>query len=222
MTGDFAYRGTAVNAEVSGTNHALSPGTTLQAQLHSNPVNLGNFKTDTTGSITAQLTIPGDVPAGYHTLHFYGTDISGQPIDIFKTIYIAATADDKDGNGVLDSTQKCVGFDPAGIDSDHDGIDDACDNAITLPPAPVQVTALFSSATQNLEISTKPATSAQSEEASPTVASSNSPKVLAARTSGPAAVAKKDLKIPARYYIAVGFGFLAATSLSYLFKRGQA
>jgi lysophospholipase L1-like esterase len=229
LTSGSAYRGTAMDISIIGTDHALAAGTTLQAQLHSNPLNLGGFKTDSSGNLSAQIVVPGDVPAGYHTLHFYGADILGQPIDIYKTLYIAATADDTDGNDIADSSQTCVGIDSAGVDSDKDGIDDSCDGTIGLPPAQAEISAVLSSSTQTLLASAAPS----DIESSSTTATlpSDQPaapraEVLAVRTAGPSAahpstmVAKNGLQIPARYYLAAGLGFLTLTGLSYFYKRG--
>lgn len=131
---DLAYVQMPFSVSISGSQAALPLGTTLQAELHSTPISLGNFKTDSSGNLSTQITIPSNTPAGYHTLHFYGTNLDGQTVDIYKYIYVATSADDLDGNGVLDVSQKCVGVEAAGQDFDKDGIDDACDADITEPP----------------------------------------------------------------------------------------
>ena len=135
ISNDLAYRQVPIDFSISGAEHSLGAGINLNAELHSTPVSLGSFETSSTGDLTSQIAIPSTIPAGYHSLHFYGTDINGQAIDIYKDIYVAATADDLDGDGVTDSTQKCVGVEPAGQDYDQDGIDDSCDGDISVPPA---------------------------------------------------------------------------------------
>jgi len=111
----------------------MASGFSFQAQLHSDPIILGNYQTGVGGNLTVQVPIPATMPTGYHSLHFYGQDVSGQSIDIYKTIYIANTADDMDGDGVDDSAEACVGVPVSNQDYDKDGVDDACDAEIAQP-----------------------------------------------------------------------------------------
>jgi lysophospholipase L1-like esterase len=134
MTPDVAYQQTPMNVSLDGSEAALASSSTLQAEIHSTPIRLGNFTTDPSGDLSAQLMIPVTVLPGYHTLHFYGTNLLGQPVDIYKYIYVARSAEDLDGDGALDSTQRCIGVSAAGEDFDQDGIDDSCDPDITVPP----------------------------------------------------------------------------------------
>jgi lysophospholipase L1-like esterase len=136
MSADQAYEQTPIDIKISGTAYDIKPASTFQAELHTTPIGLGQFISDAGGNVTAQITIPASVPAGYHTLHFYGPDLTGQTIDIYKYIYVAASQNDIDGNGVMDSYQACVGVVASGQDFDKDGIDDSCDGNITLPPVP--------------------------------------------------------------------------------------
>lgn len=135
MAPDLVYQQVSVYISVGASETALSPLTTVTAELHSTPISLGSFKTDTSGGLSAQITVPFTVLAGYHTLHLFGINLLGQPVDIYKDIYVASSAEDLDGNGVLDGLQQCVWIMPSGQDSDKDGIDDACDANITQPPA---------------------------------------------------------------------------------------
>ncbi|MBX4197481.1 SGNH/GDSL hydrolase family protein [Candidatus Saccharibacteria bacterium] len=137
ISAEFAYQQVPIDISINGAAHSLTPGSTIQAEVHSDPVSLGSFKVDTDGNLSVHVIVPTSVPAGYHSLHFYGTDLVGQQIDIYKDIYVAATADDLDGNGVMDSVQKCIGVPESGQDFDRDGVDDACDGNITEPPAAV-------------------------------------------------------------------------------------
>ncbi|MBX6334924.1 hypothetical protein IRY61_06340 [Candidatus Saccharibacteria bacterium] len=50
-------------------------------------------------------------------------------------MYIAASEDDIDGDGIRNEDEKCLAVEPANIDEDQDGIDDACDPEIDEPPA---------------------------------------------------------------------------------------
>ena len=99
LTDDTVFRGVPVEVTLSGSAHSLPPSTTLQAELHSDTISLGTHKTDAYGNLTAQITLPADIPTGYHSLHFYGTDVAGQSIDIYKIVYVADSSEDLDGGG---------------------------------------------------------------------------------------------------------------------------
>src|SRR5690606_17116447 len=51
------------------------------------------------------------------------------------TVYVAASIDDIDGDGVSNDEEACLVTDPLGEDHDRDGIDDACDPEIGELPA---------------------------------------------------------------------------------------
>jgi lysophospholipase L1-like esterase len=224
ISADLAYQQVPLDVSVDGTEHSLAPNTTLQAELHSIPLSLGSFKTDINGNLNAQVKIPTGIPVGYHALHFYGTDITGQAIDIYKVIYIASTADDLDGNGILDSTQKCVGIEPANQDYDQDGIDDSCDGKIDQSPVQtpisVSVATTVSSSTNSLVLSSANNSTSQINNQSSTPSQNTKPIVLAAVTSNSANQIKNDnLNIPAHYYAIAAVAFLALSTLYYCLKR---
>jgi lysophospholipase L1-like esterase len=222
---DLAYAGTAIDLTSSSSDHSLSPGTVFNAELHSDPITLGHIMTDAKGNIITQLTIPADMPAGYHILHLYGADLTGQQIDIYKDIYIAKTADDLDGNGVDDSVQKCVGVEPSGQDSDNDGVDDACDANIGIP------TTLPASNTADIQgtvIATGISNTTNSNKTSEAKIvndslSSTGPRVLGDSTSTKSSQKNSaqtdDLYIKPKYYGAGGAGFLGLSLVSYFIKR---
>lgn len=111
--------------------------------FHSNPVLAGTLTTDSAGHLNGDITAPADLSPGFHTMHVIGKDIGGGDIDMYQVIYVAASLDDYNGDGVLNSEDPCLIIPPSGIDSDHDGIDDACDGNITPTSAdtvPPQVT----------------------------------------------------------------------------------
>ena len=109
----------------------LSP---LDIVLNSEPVNLGTFKTDASGDLSAQIRIPATVPTGFHTLHVYGTNLANEPIDIYKTIYVAANESDYDADGLANTVDSCDTLPNSGVDRDQDGVDDACDGFIGTAP----------------------------------------------------------------------------------------
>lgn len=222
MSHDVAYQQKPLDISIDGLEHSLAPNTALQAELHSTPISLGSYETGVDSSLTTQVTIPANAPTGYHTLHFYGTDITGQPVDIYKVIYVASAIDDLDGDGVLDSTQKCVGLVPSGQDLDQDGTDDACDGTIDTPPVPTEpldISGSVSSGSNDITISTD---SSSTNRPSPN-SSNPQPKVLGASTTNLPAknnlATTDNLKVPAQYYLIGSLLFLSVTSASYFVKQ---
>jgi lysophospholipase L1-like esterase len=132
MMPDFALHQDSVELNVDGARHAIPANATFQIELHSDSTSLGVVTSDDIGNVKGEVIFPANLQPGYHTLHLLGTDITGQKIDIFKIIYVGSSTEDLDGDGVADSTQKCVGVIASGLDADQDGIDDSCDGTIDL------------------------------------------------------------------------------------------
>lgn len=120
-------------------SYSLSPNSQVSRTLHSDPVDLGNVTADASGGINTNFTVPQGVPAGYHTLTLTGQTYSGEPIEMTQTILVLGTnPEDRDGNSVTDDLQACGPFlQSSGIDSDIDGVDDACDSYIDPTPRPI-------------------------------------------------------------------------------------
>jgi lysophospholipase L1-like esterase len=112
--------------------HILKPYSTYTVELHSDPIELGTFTTDGTGLAIADLVLPDTISAGFHTLHIFGTSSEDTPIDIYKTIYIAESAVDYDGDTVANTIDECQDQPDLGTDQDADGVDDVCDPDRTL------------------------------------------------------------------------------------------
>lgn len=127
---DTVNRSVPFQTELSGNQFSVKPNSTVTVVLNSTPVNLGSFQTNSLGDFKSQITIPPTVESGIHTFHIYGTDISDQPIDVYKTIYV------NDANNNL-ASGSCVAVQAAKVDYDQDGTDDACDANITVPPPKV-------------------------------------------------------------------------------------
>jgi hypothetical protein len=130
---------------LAGAEHGILPKSLVKAEIQSDPVSLGSFTTDSLGNLSANPVLPDSIPVGFHTLHVYGTNLDGGQIDLFKTIYVAFSQDDFNGDGAPDSPGMCIGVTPSGQDYDQDGIDDGCDGVIT-DPAPALIS---SSATES-------------------------------------------------------------------------
>ena len=135
MTGDVAYKGTLQSIYVDGLEYSLKLQSSYSATIHSDPINLGSFSTDANGDLSFSAQIPSGVPTGYHTLQVTGTNFAGELVNIYKIIYVAASQDDYDGDGIVNSIDPC-GF--VGVfhqDYDQDSLDDSCDGFIDEPPA---------------------------------------------------------------------------------------
>jgi lysophospholipase L1-like esterase len=119
---------------VDGITNSLKRSSPFSFVLNSEPVDLGTHYSDGLGNIDADITVPDSVSPGFHTLHIYGQDITGTEIDMYKTIYVAQSNEDFDGDGVNNEQDKCTFIESSGIDVDKDGKDDACDDYIADPP----------------------------------------------------------------------------------------
>jgi hypothetical protein len=131
---DTVFKSTSFNASFEGSNYSIKPGTSFHAVINSSPITLGVFSADNLGNLGASLTIPASLNPGFHTLHFYGQDINGQKLDIYKVIYVGASSNDFDGDGVPNDKELCQIGETSGQDYDQDKIDDACDSIITTSP----------------------------------------------------------------------------------------
>lgn len=150
---EILYKNSAINISVDNEyNKIYQPGSEVDIYLHSNPIKLTTVAASAAGTVNAQLTIPDNVSTGFHTLHIFGKDLQDNPIDTYKTVYIAHSPEDKNGNGLDDANEPCGVFEASGTDYDEDGIDDACDPLITLPsekePSPVVNTPEYGQSSQ--------------------------------------------------------------------------
>lgn len=78
----------AAEAAVKLSPTSFQPMSTVIIELHSDPVGLGEFTVEDDGGLNADVLIPEDIPAGYHTLHVYGYSYSGEPIDYYQIIQV--------------------------------------------------------------------------------------------------------------------------------------
>jgi len=139
LAGDFFKRTGEIVAETA--DDAFQKLSEVEAFLHSDPVSLGKFTTDTQGKLTSTITIPANTEPGYHTLHFVGTMENGGKVDYYKDIFVYASENDWDGDGTANQDDKCGFVEPINEDKDEDGTDDACDGFVgdpqPKPAAPV-------------------------------------------------------------------------------------
>lgn len=132
LSADILISGRPTMASVDASIAALKANTSYTVKLNSTLV--GSGSTDVLGNVISAVTPSPGLPAGFYTLHIYGVNIIGQPLDIIKTVYVAATADDYNGDGIPNVSDPCVIIPPSGHDVDKDTVDDACDPLIGDPP----------------------------------------------------------------------------------------
>ncbi|MGI9027247.1 MAG: SGNH/GDSL hydrolase family protein [Candidatus Saccharimonadales bacterium] len=113
-----------------------SKDTTLQLGSDSEARLRSTYRATATGEVSASFILPNTIPPGTYTAHLYGKNKTGEDIDVQKVIYIAATADDFDGDNIPNSEEECLLVEPALVDEDQDTIDDGCDGYIGNKPMP--------------------------------------------------------------------------------------
>lgn len=120
---------------VTDSAGAIVQDVSASVELHSTPIAIGQATVKPDGTVTATFEIPDTVSPGYHQLHILYADSTGQSHDLYKYVLVAADINDYDGDGIPNDKEVCVVGDGAGIDSDHDGIDDACDGEYVMAVA---------------------------------------------------------------------------------------
>lgn len=103
------------------------PESTVRAEIHSDPVEIGQYIADENGEIRVKFTIPDSIKAGVHQIHLFGIDSFGQEINHYEPIWFSTTAGDFDNDGIPDEQDSCKTMANINEDRDNDGIDDVCD-----------------------------------------------------------------------------------------------
>lgn len=93
---------------IKGRYYALPGNTTFAVKLYSSPIDLGVVTSNSEGDIEFDLSLPGNVESGFHRLRLFGTGADGKPIELRQVVYVAASEDDWDGDGIPNSKQTCA------------------------------------------------------------------------------------------------------------------
>ena len=137
MTAATAKQGSNIVIHIDGTVVGLRSATTYTARLDgSTSIPIGPLVSDSEAVIDGQVTLPVSVAPGGHTIDVTGTNQAGEPVDIRQPIYIPVSDTDTDGDGIDTIVDSCPNTVNSREDSDHDGIDDACDRLIGQTPNP--------------------------------------------------------------------------------------
>lgn len=131
---DVQTSGDRLASSIALQNVVLKPGSTFQVEIHSNPQVIGVATAASMSELDIDAVVPDGVEPGMHTIHILGQDVSGKPIDIYKTVMVIYSNEDFDGDGIVNEEDTCQFIEPSGQDYDEDGIDDACDGFIDEVP----------------------------------------------------------------------------------------
>ena len=104
----------------------IKTGTAYRIVFHSQEVQVAYGTIPAGGVLDMDITVPKLDP-GTHTLHMYTQNDNGEDIDIMQVVYVAASETDYDADGIPNAADSCPTVPNSGLDTDGDGIDDACD-----------------------------------------------------------------------------------------------
>lgn len=118
-------------AVLNVANFTLAFSRPVLTVLYSDKTVLGTTTTNEHGGLGQEVTIPGNIKPGYHTLEITSTGPDGESITLWKIVEVRSEdPNDYDGDGIPNDHDHCTYIDPLGIDTDRDGIDDGCDPEI--------------------------------------------------------------------------------------------
>ena len=103
-----AYTGIGSTQTITmGPGFIKADGTT-SIEMFSNKVHIGDYKTDATGALKVQVTIPQEVGIGMHLLTISGVDADDQPVQVQQFIYVTSNnPNDIDLDGIPNESDNC-------------------------------------------------------------------------------------------------------------------
>lgn len=128
-----------VNLIIDGIEASVRPNVLFKVILNSDPILLQEGTVLPSGDIPLNFTVPAQATPGFHMLLIETENALGQKISLYRSVYVAESADDMDGDGIANDVDACRAVANANIDRDQDDIDDACDGDIG--PEPKDTTA---------------------------------------------------------------------------------
>lgn len=136
LVGKVIQRSLPINFNLDVNDYLTKANGIYDLVIHSTPRSLGTFTADSSGNLQISAVLPADLSPGLHTLHLYGNNMFGEPIDIQQVVFVAASAEDMDGDTVPNTNDSCVLAAQSGTDADGDAVDDVCDPLIKPAPNP--------------------------------------------------------------------------------------
>lgn len=118
------------NVELNIAVDGLAPGSIAQLYVASTPQLLGAYEVDQDGAISTEVMLPVGLEPGYHELYAVANTLDGREVEYYQSFVKSYSADDFDGDGILNSDDSCGVVPNSNIDADRDGLDDACDITI--------------------------------------------------------------------------------------------
>ena len=67
-------------------SYSFAPNSLVRAEIHSDPVIIGEYVTESDGALLFDFALPSDLEEGFHTIHLYGKSYSGEEIDLYEVI----------------------------------------------------------------------------------------------------------------------------------------
>jgi hypothetical protein len=131
LTTGVARAGGGLTVQADGAADGLRPNSPYVIRLDgAGGGELASVTSDASGNVTANVTLPDSTTSSNHTIDVTGQDQADAPVDVTQPIYMPASDNDADGDGIPDVLDTCPGAVNSGQDTDHDGIDDTCDGFI--------------------------------------------------------------------------------------------
>jgi len=132
---DTAYKAGGLSFTLAQTLSSLKPSTTYPVSIDGGSTSLGSFTTDSNGNLSVSAAIPNSVSNGVHTIDVMGTNVAGQAVDVTQTTAIGQAQGSFTGS--TDSPSDCVLVSDSPIDTDQNGVDDACQGVIGRSPTDI-------------------------------------------------------------------------------------
>lgn len=132
--GGVAMEGGAFLGDLMRIQTQGVPGMVVKVFMHSEPRQIATLIANDSGIVDAEVAVPVDTEPGYHEIHYQVEIVGSETKYYYQPLIVYSSENDKDGDGVLNADDQCSFINPAGVDTDTDGSDDACDAEITEPP----------------------------------------------------------------------------------------
>lgn len=103
----YASAGGVYSGSISSGTYGLLPNAQHRLSMASTPTFLGYVMSDGNGVVHYSFTVPQNTPPGLHTLYVEGTAANGEAITVEQQMYVIASEDDWDGDGVKNEDSPC-------------------------------------------------------------------------------------------------------------------